>query len=60
MYRILVSTTLMEFAAEAAPFRRLCDVHLNPGGGEWWTRAQETASHSESVAAFHVEEASPG
>jgi hypothetical protein len=51
----------MQLAADAAPFRRLCDVHLKPGGAAVLTVRRERASHAEMVgAAPHAAEGSVG
>jgi hypothetical protein len=41
----------MQLAAEAAPFRRLCDVHLKPAGAAVLTVRRATVSHAEMVDA---------
>jgi hypothetical protein len=49
----------MQLAADAAPFRRLCDVHLKPEGAEVLTVRSANASQAESMAAApHLAEAS--
>jgi hypothetical protein len=51
----------MHLAADAAPFRRLCDLHLKPEGAEVLTVRSARASLAESVAAApHSAEASAG
>jgi hypothetical protein len=51
----------MQLAAEAAPFRRLCDVHLNPAGADLLIVRSERESQAEIVdAAPHSAEASAG
>jgi hypothetical protein len=41
----------MQLAAEAAPFRRLCDVYLKPAGAVVLIVRSARASHEERVAA---------
>ena len=41
----------MQLAADAAPFRRLCDVHLKPGGAAESTVWRARVSHAEMVDA---------
>jgi hypothetical protein len=41
----------MQLAADAAPFRRLCDVHLKPAGADALTARRARASHAEMVDA---------
>jgi len=41
----------MQVAAEAAPFRRLCDVHLKPAGADVLTVRRARASQAEMVDA---------
>jgi hypothetical protein len=41
----------MQLAAEAAPFRRLCDVHLKPADADVLTARRARASHAETVDA---------
>jgi hypothetical protein len=41
----------MHMAAEATPFRRLCDVHLKPAGADVLTVRRARASHAETVDA---------
>jgi hypothetical protein len=41
----------MQLAADAAPFRRLCDVHLKPAGALVLIVRSARASHVESVEA---------
>jgi hypothetical protein len=51
----------MQLAAEAAPFRRLCDVHLKPASAVVLIARSARASHDKRVAAaFHSAEASKG
>jgi hypothetical protein len=51
----------MQLAAEAAPFRRLCDVHLKPAGAEASTVRRARESQTEMVdAAPQSAEASEG
>jgi hypothetical protein len=51
----------MQQAADTAPFRRLCDVHLKPDGAVVLIARRVVASHDKSVAAaVHFEEASKG
>jgi hypothetical protein len=51
----------MQLAADAAPFRRMNDVHLKPVGAEELIVRSASASHDERVAAaFHSVEASEG
>jgi hypothetical protein len=59
MYLMTGRGAPMQMAAEAAPFRRLCDVHLNPAGAEVLTVRSERESQAETVdAAPHLVEAS--
>ena len=51
MYLTTWSGVPMQLAAEAAPLRRLCDVHLNPLGGVAPTASHASRSQAESVAA---------
>jgi hypothetical protein len=44
----------MHAAADAAPFRRLCDVHLNCGGGVAPMALHATRIHSVMVPAVHA------
>ncbi len=46
--------TLMEFAADAAPFRRLWDVQLKPLGGLFPVALQATYNHYVLVVADHT------
>ena len=39
----------MQLAADAAPFRRLCDVHLKPAGADEWTVRRARESQVEMV-----------
>jgi hypothetical protein len=41
----------MQLAAEATPFRRLCDVHLKPVGADELTVRRARASQAEMVDA---------
>jgi hypothetical protein len=41
----------MQLAADAAPFRRLCDVHLKPVGADALTVRRARASQAEMVDA---------
>jgi hypothetical protein len=41
----------MQMAADAAPFRRLCDVHLKPAGADALTARRASASQAEMVDA---------
>jgi hypothetical protein len=41
----------MQLAADTTPFRRLCDVNLNPAGAEDFIVRSARASHVECVAA---------
>jgi hypothetical protein len=41
----------MQLAAEATPFRRLCDVHLKPAGADVLTVRRARASQAEMVDA---------
>jgi hypothetical protein len=41
----------MQLAAKAAPFRRLCDVHLKPAGADVLTVWRARASQAETVDA---------
>jgi CBS domain containing-hemolysin-like protein len=51
----------MQLAAEAAPFRRLCDVYLKPACADVLTVRKARASHAEMVdAAPHSAEGSAG
>jgi hypothetical protein len=51
----------MQLAAEAAPFRRVCDVHLKPAGAAVLTVRRARASQAEMVdAAPQSAEASAG
>jgi hypothetical protein len=53
--------TPMQLAAEGAPFRRLCDVHLTPVGAVVFLEWSARASNDEDVAAaFHSAEGSKG
>ena len=46
--------TLMEFAADEAPFRRLWDVELKPLGGLFPVALHATCNHSMLVVADHT------
>ena len=46
--------TLMAFAADAAPFRRLWDVQLNPLGGLFPVALQAICNHYVLVVADHT------
>jgi hypothetical protein len=49
----------MQLAAEATPFRRLCDVHLKPAGADVLTVRRAMESQAEMVdAALQSAEAS--
>jgi hypothetical protein len=51
----------MQLVAEAAPFRRLFNVHFKPAGAVVFISRSARASHDESVAAaFHSAEGSKG
>jgi hypothetical protein len=51
----------MQLAADAAPFRRLCDVHLKPAGADEPAARRARASQAEMVgAAPHSVEGSEG
>jgi hypothetical protein len=51
----------MQLAVEAAPFRRLCDVHFNPASVVVLIARSARACHDERVAAaFHSAEGSKG
>jgi hypothetical protein len=51
----------MQLAAEAAPFRRLCNVHLKPAGAVVLIVHSARGSQDERVAAaFHSAEGSKG
>jgi hypothetical protein len=51
----------MQLAADAAPFRRLCDVYLKPGGAAVLIVRRKRASQAEMVgAAPHAAEGSAG
>jgi hypothetical protein len=51
----------MQLAAEAAPFWRLCDVHLKPAGADVLTVRSERESQAKIMdAAPHSAEASAG
>ena len=41
----------MQLAADAAPLRRLCDVHLKPAGADEWTVRRARESQAEMVDA---------
>ena len=41
----------MQLAADAAPFRRLCDVHLKPAGADESTVRRARVSQAEMVGA---------
>jgi hypothetical protein len=61
MYLITGRGAPMQLAAEAAPFQRLCDVHLKPAGADVLTVRSERESQAEIVdAAPHSAEASAG
>jgi hypothetical protein len=51
----------MQMAAEATPFRRLCDVHLKPAGAEVLTVRRARENQADTVdAAPQSAEASEG
>jgi hypothetical protein len=51
----------MQLAADAAPFRRLCDVHLKPAGADVLIVRRARASEAEMVdAAPHSAEGLAG
>jgi hypothetical protein len=59
MYLITGRGAPMQLAAEAAPFRRLCDVHLKPACGIVLVERSARASYAEIIyAAFHSAEGS--
>jgi hypothetical protein len=61
MYLMTGRGAPMHLAADAAPFRRLCDVHLKPGGAAVLIVRSARASQAESVvAACQSAEASKG
>jgi hypothetical protein len=61
MYLITGRGAPMQLAADAAPFRRLCDVHLKPEGAGVWTVRSERESLAEIVdEGPHSAEASSG
>jgi hypothetical protein len=51
MYLITGRGAPMQLAAEATPFRRLCDVHLKPAGADVLTvrRARESQAEIEDA-----------
>jgi hypothetical protein len=51
MYLITGRGAPMQLAAEAAPFRRMCDVHLKPAGADVLTVRRARESHAEIVDA---------
>jgi hypothetical protein len=51
MYLITGRGAPMQMAAEAAPFRRLCDVHLKSAGVDVLTVRRARESHAEIVDA---------
>jgi predicted RNA methylase len=51
MYLTTGSDASMHVAAEAAPLRRLCDVHFEPFGGSALMAVYASRSQAESVAA---------
>jgi hypothetical protein len=61
MYLLTGRGAPMQLAAEAAPFRRLCDVYLKPAGAVVFIARSARASQDECVvAAFHSAEGSKG
>jgi hypothetical protein len=61
MYLITGRGAPMQLATEAAPFRRLCDVHFKPEGADVLIARRARTSHAESVdAAPHSAEAYEG
>jgi hypothetical protein len=61
MYLMTGRGVPMQLAAEAAPFRRWCDVHLKPAGGVVFIERSARANHAESVdVAFHSAEGFKG
>ena len=59
-YRMLGMGTARELAAEAAPLRRLCDVHLAPGGGATLRNVQACCNHAVQIAEDDELVPSPG
>jgi hypothetical protein len=51
LYLITGRGAPMQLAAEAAPFRRLCDVHLKPAGAAVLTAWRARARQAETVDA---------
>jgi hypothetical protein len=51
IYLITGSGAPMQLTADAAPFRRLCDVHLKPAGSDALTTRRARASQAEMVDA---------
>jgi hypothetical protein len=61
MYLMAGKGAPMQLAAEVAPLRRLCDVHLKPVGAVVLIARRAMVSHAESVvAAVHSAEGSKG
>jgi hypothetical protein len=61
MYLMAGRGAPMQLAAEAAPFRRLCDVHLKPVGAVVMIARRAVAIPDENVAAaVHSGEGSKG
>jgi hypothetical protein len=61
MYLMTGRGAPMQLAAEAAPFRRLCDVHLKPAGADVLIVRRARERQAEMVdAAPHSAEASAG